>query len=303
MADMTDSPFCQVAKELSCPIVFREMISSEAIVRGSEKTMHMGAFAPVERPMIQQLFGGDPEIMAEATRRVDAAHDPDGFDINMGCPVYKIVSNFNGAALMNEPERAGAIVRAMKEATRKPVSVKIRLGWKDPTQCIDFIRVLEDAGADLVTIHGRTKAQAYSGIADWSAVGAAKSQVKIPVLVNGDIRDAETARAALHASGADGVMIARGALGNPWIFSELTSALHSETPFIPPTPEERIETVLHHARLHLAHYGERGIVTFRKHLAWYYKGQRGAKELREKLVRVTSFAELETLLRSQHALA
>lgn len=297
MADMTDSSFCQIVKRFPCPIVFREMISAEAITRGNEKSLGMGDFVEGERPIIQQLFGSDPAMMAEATRRIDAAYHPDGFDINMGCPVYKIVSNFNGAALMNEPERATAIIKAMKQATRVPVSVKIRLGWSDPRQCIDFVKVLEAAGADLITIHGRTKAQAYSGVADWKMIGEAKKQVKIPVLANGDITDAARAQRALSESGADGILIARGALGNPWIFAELAAALHGQGTFVPPTPSERASLVMDHATLHVGQYGERGMVTFRKHLSWYFKGWRGAKSLREQLVRVTTLAELDELLK------
>jgi len=296
MADMTDSSYCQIVKRLGNPIIFREMISAEAIFRGNLKSVKMGFFDASERPIIQQLFGSDPETMAKATKIIDEKYSPDGFDINMGCPVYKIVSNFNGAALMNDPERAAAIVHAMKAATKKPVSVKIRLGWKDPTQCIEFARVLEEAGADLITVHGRTKAQGYTGVADWKAVRAVKDSVKIPVLINGDITDSEKARQALEESGADGIMIGRGALGNPWIFPELEAGLISGKDFTAPTPEERVKIVLAHAELHLAEYGEKAITTFRKHLGWYFKGTRGAKQIRERLVRVNSYAELESLL-------
>jgi tRNA-dihydrouridine synthase len=156
--------------------------------------------------------------------------------------------------------------------------------------------VLEAAGADLITIHGRTKAQAYAGVADWKMVGEVKKAVKIPVLVNGDIVNGEKAKLALAQSGADGVLIARGALGNPWIFDELWAALHSGKEFREPTAAERAALVLDHARLHVAQYGERGIVTFRKHVSWYFKGRRGAKEFRERLVRITTLAELEGLL-------
>ncbi len=223
MADMTDAPFCTVVRSVNpegMPIMFREMVSSEAIVRENEKTLAMAAFEAVERPLIQQLFGADPATMARAAEIVMERFSPDGIDINMGCPVYKLTSNFNGAALMNEPQRAQEIVRAIKRAVNVPVSVKIRLGWKESTQGREFARYLEDAGADLITVHGRTKCQAYTGHADWNEIGEIKKQVKIPVLANGDVVDAPTAQQALLSSGCDGVMIARGALGIPWVFED-----------------------------------------------------------------------------------
>jgi len=295
MADMTDSPFCQIAKRFGCPIVFREMISAEAVVRESVKTMKMAGFDEVERPIIQQLFGSDPKSMGEATRRIDEAFSPDGFDINMGCPVYKIVSNFNGAALMNEPERAANIVKAMKSATTKPVSVKIRLGWNDPTQCLDFVKVLEQAGADLITIHGRTKAQAYSGSADWEMIGRAKKQTSVLVLANGDITNGETANLALSSSGADGVLIARGALGNPWVFKDIAAGLNGSA-WNSPTLSERIAIIIDHLRMHVAHYGPRSVTTFRKHLSYYLKGQPQVRDFRDEFMKASDIVTLEKLL-------
>ncbi|MEK9130670.1 MAG: tRNA dihydrouridine synthase DusB [Patescibacteria group bacterium] len=297
MADMTDSAFCRVVRDLSPPdlIVFREMVSSEAVVRGNEKTLGMTDIHPTERPLVQQIFGADPTTMAEAARLIEAEHHPDGFDINMGCPVYKIVHNFNGAALMKEPELATKIVKAMKLAITVPLSVKIRLGWSDPTQCLDFIKTLENAGADLVTIHGRTKSQGYSGKSDWAMIGEAKKQVSIPVLCNGDIHKPEDASKALSLSKCDGVMVARGALGNPWIFSQMFEVLAGQTP-TPVTMEKRLRVIRLHAKYHVEQYGERGIVSFRKHLTWYFKGLPGAKILREQLHNVSTLADLEKIL-------
>lgn len=293
MADMTDSAFCRVAKRFGAPVVVREMISAEAIVRSNAKTLGMAGFDEEERPIVQQIFGADPAVMAEATRRIDAAVAPDGFDINMGCPVYKIVSNFNGCALMREPVTARAIIQAMKAATAKSVSVKMRLGWSRPTEIIDFIKVAEDAGADLVTVHGRTKEQGYAGTADWAAVGRAKAQVKIPVLVNGDIRSAEDFVRALEISGADGAAVARGALGNPWIFRQISDRLAGR-PVSEPSDAERRTVILEHARLHEKLHGE--LTTFRKHLVWYFKGQRGAKAMRERMVKISTIEDLEAAL-------
>jgi tRNA-dihydrouridine synthase B len=296
MADMTDSAFCRVAKRRGAPVVFREMISAEGLVHGSEKSFRMGAFDAEERPIVQQLFGADPASMAEATRMIDSAYSPDGFDINMGCPVYKITSNFNGAALMKEPERAQAIIRAMRAATTKPVSVKLRLGWSRPDEVLEFIKVVEDAGAALVTIHGRTKEQGYSGVADWSAIGAAKQRVSIPVLCNGDVHSADVAPKALEVSGCDGLLIARGALGNPWVFKQIEDALAGRA-WSSPTMAERVSTVREHAQLHVAQYEKHAdLVTFRKHLVWYFKGLPGAKLFRDRLVKVATLAELDTIL-------
>jgi tRNA-dihydrouridine synthase B len=224
---------------------------------------------------------------------IDEAYSPDGFDINMGCPVYKITSNFNGAALMKDPERATAIIKAMKAVTTKPVSVKIRLGWSDPTECLEFIKVVEAAGAALVTIHGRTKEQGYSGVADWEMIGRARQQVKIPVLCNGDIHTADLAPKALEISGCDGLLIARGALGAPWRFREIRQALAGE-PITPVSDEERVATVRDHAILHFE--AEKTLVSFRKHLSWYFKGVRGAKEFRERFMAVKTVEDLSPIL-------
>lgn len=301
MADMTDSAFCRTVRFCNAAmsedrtIVFREMVSSEAVVRGNEKTLGMTEIHPDERPLVQQIFGSDPSVMAEAARRIEAEHHPEGFDINMGCPVYKIVHTFNGAALMKDPKLAAEIVRAVKAVITVPLSIKIRTGWSDARECFDFARVLEDAGADLITVHGRTKCQGYSGVSDWLRISEVKKQVSIPVLANGDIHRAHQVSEALKITGCDGVLIARGALGNPWFFAQTQAALSGE-----PVPEvsrgERIRVVLQHARWHVEQYGERGLVSFRKHLAWYFKGVPGAKELRQQLVRINTLAELTSLL-------
>lgn len=295
MADMTDTPFNLVCKAHGAPLIFKEMVSSEAVVRGNEKTIRMAMNEDGERPIIQQIFGSDPETMARAAAIIVERCGPDAIDINMGCPVNKLVSNFDGAALMKDPARAVEIVRAVKAVVSVPVSVKIRLGWSDDRECLDFSKRIEDAGADLVSVHGRTRAEGYSGSANWSRVGDVKAQLSIPVLVNGDIRCADDAKSALKASNADGMLIGRGALGNPWIFEAL-NATFFERSFSPPSREERIAEVLRHARLHIARYGERGIVSFRKHLAYYFKGEAGNKELRSALVRVSSLQELKEVL-------
>lgn len=303
MADMTDSAFCQVVRSIGgADVVFREMVSSEALVRENEKTIGMTDFVEAERPIVQQIFGSDPAIMARAAEIVMEHANPEGIDINMGCPVYKITSNFNGCALMKEPERAAEIIREMKKIMGDtPLSVKIRLGWSDPDDFKNFIPVIEAAGANLITVHGRTKAQGYSGVSDWKRIAEAKKIATVPLLANGDIHEPYQVIEALEVTGADGVLIARGALGNPWFFSQTQKLMNGETNILIPL-EERVRVVLEHARLHVAQYGERGIVSFRKHLSWYFKTSRigfeieGIKYVREKLVRVNTFDELKNIL-------
>jgi tRNA-dihydrouridine synthase B len=300
MADMTDSAFCQIVRQIGgADIVYREMVSAEALIRENAKTLGMTDFVPAERPIVQQIFGSEPLVMARAASIVMEHANPEGLDINMGCPVYKITSNFNGCALMKDPERAAAIVREMRSAIgdRVPISVKIRLGWSDPDDFKKFIPVIEDAGASLITIHGRTKAQGYSGKSDWARIAEAKKIARVPLLANGDIHEPHQVADVLGVTNADGVLIARGALGNPWFFQLANQGIKTVS------LEERVKIVLEHARLHVAEYGERGIVSFRKHLSWYFKGSRiglevtGIKEVREKLVRVNSLTELEEILK------
>jgi len=297
MADMTDSEFCLIAKRFGARIVFREMVSSEAVVRGNEKTLDMTAFEEEERPLIQQIFGADPDVMAEAARSVEERFRPDGIDINMGCPVYKITSNFNGAALMKDAKLASEIVRKMKAAITVPLSVKIRLGWSDPRECLDFAPAMEAAGADLLTVHGRTKAQGYSGVADWAMVGEVKKRVSIPVLVNGDIHSPETAKPAMEASGADGALIARGALGNPWILKQIEELLSEGKVLTEIDWATRVRTVIDHTKLMISRHGaERGVVLMRKHYAWYFKGGHDSKQIRMALNAATSLADVEGIL-------
>ncbi len=297
MADMTDSSFCQIVRTIGgAHVVYREMVSSEAIVRENDKTLGMTDFVEGERPIVQQIFGSDPLIMAKAAAIVMEHASPEGIDINMGCPVYKITSNFNGCALMKDPKRATEIIREMKRAIGDtPLSVKIRLGWSDPDDFKKFIPVIEAAGADLITVHGRTKAQGYSGVSDWARIAEAKAIATVPLLANGDIHEWFQVNEALGVTGADGVLIARGALGNPWFFRQYIDQ-NGEISL-----EERIRVVLEHARLHILQYGERGMVTFRKHLAWYFKSSRlggeisGIKEWRMKLMQVNTISDLQPL--------
>ena len=290
MADYTDSPFCRICREEAGSgfVVFREMVSSEALVRNNEKTLRMCEFVEEERPIVIQIFGGVAKVISEAVQIVDSKFKPDGIDINMGCPVPKIAGKANaGAALMKNYKLAMEILQKTKKNNPDIfLSVKTRLGWTDKNDILEFAPKLEEAGAQMLTIHGRTKKDGYSGVADWEMIGKVKKIVNIPVIANGDITSKRDIDSCLSVSKADGVMIGRGALGNPWIFGN-----------VEPTEKQKIETILKHARYHLEHYNTNSLVTFRKHLLYYFKGEKGVKEMRKKLVKVSNYDELKTILR------
>jgi nifR3 family TIM-barrel protein len=301
MADHTDSAFCRVVKGLApSAVVFREMVSSEAVVRGNEKTWGiclgarpgLGGTSWEDHPFIQQIFGGDPEIMARAAKLIEEKCQPDGIDINMGCPAKKIISNFNGAALMKEPEKAAAIVRAVKAVVKVPVSIKMRLGWSKPDEVLTFAPLMEKAGADLISVHGRTRKQEYGGKADWEMIARVKKAVSIPVLGNGDIKMVEDALEALK-TGVDGLLIGRGALGNPWIFRDIEDALTGRAPQ-PVTPEERARIIRLHAKFHLEQ--DENLLGFRKHLVWYFHGTPGAAALRNKISKLVTMNDLSQII-------
>jgi tRNA-dihydrouridine synthase B len=298
MADYTDQPFCLLCREIAGNdfAIYREMVSSEAIVRGNEKTLKMCELDRREHPVILQIFGDKPATMARAAKIIAERFRPDGIDINMGCPVPKVAQKTkSGVALMRYPDLAVEIVKAIKaENLGVPLSAKTRLGWGDDKEILVFSARLEDAGIDRIAIHGRTKTQGYSGVANWQRIAEVKKILTIPVIANGDVRSHADIKKCLAITGADGVMIGRAALGNPWVLSMNNEQI---------TISKLVKTVLRHAELHLAHYGERGIVTFRKHLAWYFHGERAVgisdvKKIRAELVRVSSLDELKSILAS-----
>ena len=291
-------------------VVFREMVSAEALVRGNEKTLKMCEFEKIERPIVLQIFGSKPSQIAKAVEIVVDKFKPDGIDINMGCPVPKIAGKSDsGAALMKDHERAIKIVKEVKAILPKEItlSVKTRLGWSNPEDILEFAPKLEKAGVDFITVHGRTKMQGYSGKANWEMISRVKKIISIPLIVNGDVNSKEDISECLKITGADGVMIGRGALGNPWIFMKGGFKTPSNLPLnegegdCEVSMKERVETVLGHARLHLERYGEKSMVTFRKHLLQYFKGNLGienSKNLRVRLAQVKDIKELEEVLSS-----
>ncbi|MBD3311449.1 MAG: tRNA dihydrouridine synthase DusB [Candidatus Magasanikbacteria bacterium] len=297
MADMTDAPFCTVCREVAGNdfIIYREMVSSEAIVRENEKTLKMCKISNKERPIIQQVFGSEPKVITESAKIIMDRFSPDGIDINMGCPVPKIAKKgLAGAALLKDHNRAVSIIKSLKRADLGvEISVKTRLGWSDKAEILKFAPKLQEAGADLICIHGRTRKQGFQGQSDWKQIGKVKNILSIPVIANGDIKNNFDMEECIRQSGVDGIMIGRGALGNPWIFLEGERQISSD---------QKINVILRHGELHEKHYGEGSLISFRKHLLWYFKanrmpGIRNIKKIRSELVKVRSRKDLEIILR------
>lgn len=297
MAGVTDLAFRRLCKEQGAGLLCMEMISAKAISYKNKNTRALMEIDPVEHPISMQLFGSEPELMAEVAKEIE--EEPfDILDINMGCPVPKVVRNGEGSALMKNPKLVYEIVSAMVKAIDKPVTVKIRKGFDDSCiNAVEIAKIVEEAGAAAVAVHGRTREQYYSGQADWDIIRQVKEAVSIPVIGNGDVTSPQKAEELVKQTGCDGIMIARGAQGNPWIFSEMIT--YEETGTLPERPgkEEVRDMMLRHARLQLKYKGEFiGIREMRKHVAWYTKGLKGSAKLREEINRVESYQELEELL-------
>jgi GTP-binding protein HflX len=282
MAGVTDQAYRLIAKEMGCTLVFTEMISDKALVYGNEKTRGMLRISNVERPIAVQFFGSDPKIMARAARLIEELASPEIIDINMGCPTLKIVRNGEGAALMRNVPLARDIVESVASAVSIPVSVKMRTGWsREQINAVELAEAVEAAGASLVTVHGRTRDQFYSGNADWNIIKDVKEAVSIPVIGNGDIRSPQDAKRMLVETGCDGVMIGRAALGNPWLIRDTVALLSTGTEPPPPTYEERVTVALRHLDMLIQLVGEQGaVLKMRKHAAWYVRGIPGAAAAR-----------------------
>ena len=297
MAGVTDLPFRVLCKEQGAGLLCMEMVSAKAILYNNKNTESLLEIHPDEQPVSLQFFGSDPKIMSEMAKRVEE-RPFDIMDINMGCPVPKVVRNGEGSALMKNPKLVYEIVSAMVKAIDKPVTVKIRKGFDDSCiNAVEIAKIIEEAGAAAVAVHGRTREQYYSGQADWDIIRQVKEAVSIPVIGNGDVTSPQKAEELVKQTGCDGIMIARGAQGNPWIFSEMIT--YEETGVLPERPslEEIRDMMLRHARLQLKYKGEFiGIREMRKHVAWYTKGLKVSANLREEINRVESYQELEELL-------
>lgn len=298
MAGVTDLPFRLLCKEMGCGLVYSEMVSAKGILYENRNTTELLRIAAEERPTAVQLFGSDPEILGAMAQKIEPL-PIDIIDVNMGCPAPKIVKNGEGSALTKTPELVGKIVRALAEAQKKPVTIKIRKGFDDAhLNAAEIARIVEANGAAAIAVHGRTREQYYSGKADWACIREVKKAVQIPVIGNGDVFTPQDAGRLLETTGCDAVMIGRGAQGNPWIFRRTLHYLQTGELLPEPTAEERVEKALRHARMLIAYKGEyTGIREMRKHTAWYMKGLPGAAELRGRLNAAENMADMEELLR------
>ena len=297
MAGVTDLPFRLLCKEQGAGLLCMEMVSAKAILYKNRNTQALLTIDPRENPVSLQLFGSDPDIIAEIAHQIED-RPFDILDLNMGCPVPKIVNNGEGSALMKNPKLAGEIIEKTVKAIKKPVTVKIRKGFDDDhINAVEMAKIAEASGAAAVAVHGRTREQFYSGKADWDIIRQVKEAVKIPVIGNGDLLTAEDVIAMEEQTGCDGFMIARGAQGNPWIFREVKAALSGQPIPERPTEEEVISMLLRHAQLSVQYKGEKmGIREMRKHTAWYTTGMHGSSTLRNKVNQVETFDALQELL-------
>ena len=297
MAGVTDLAFRQICREHGAGLTVTEMASAKALEYGDKKTPRLLRLAPGEHPASAQIFGSDPACMARSAKRALELSGCDIIDINMGCPAPKIVGNGDGSALMKSPDLAARIVAAVKQAVPVPVTVKFRMGWDaQSVNCVEFARLCERAGADMVAVHGRTRSQQYGGTANWDIIRAVKEAVSIPVAANGDVFAPQDVPRILAHTCADFVMIGRGSLGDPWIFERAHALM--QTGVLPPLPPfaERIDTAVRQIELAVADKGERvALLEARKHVNWYLKGVSHVRDFKKRISALTRLDELYAL--------
>lgn len=296
MAGVTDLPFRLLCKENGCGYLYTEMVSAKAILYNNKNTEALLNVTEGENPIAVQLFGSDPQIMADMAKRLEE-RPFDVIDVNMGCPVPKVVNNGEGSALMKDSVLVGKIVEAMANAINKPVTVKIRAGFNSQSiNAPEIARIVQESGGAAVAVHGRTREQYYSGKADWDVIARVKANVSIPVIGNGDILTGQDAVDMMKQTGCDGVMIGRGARGNPWIFNQINEYLSSGKEMVPPDITEIRDMILRHAKMLVEVKGEyTGIREMRKHFAWYTAGMKHASGLRNEVNHVEHMEQLEAL--------
>lgn len=297
MAGVTDMPFRRLCKEQGAGLICMEMVSAKAISYHNKNTEALMEIDAGEHPVSMQLFGSEPELMAEVAKSIEE-RPFDILDINMGCPVPKVVNNGDGSALLKDPELIGRIVKSVSSAIKKPLTVKVRIGFENvPVDIVDIAKRAEDAGAAAIAVHGRTRQQYYSGKADWETIRRVKAAVTIPVIGNGDVDSPQKAKEMICQTGCDAVMIGRAVQGNPWIFRELNHYFATGEELPRPTAAEIREMILRHARAQIDLKGEfTGIREMRKHVAWYTAGMRHSAGLRRESNTIASYEELERLL-------
>ena len=274
MAGVTDTAYRIIAHDMGCPLCYAEMVSSQGIHFKNERTLSMLQSEPAERPLAMQIFAASPEMATEAAAYVEELGTADILDFNMGCPAPKIVKNGEGSALMRDPERATAILTAIRKAVKMPLSVKMRIGWDESSiNVVDLAKRAEAAGVDAITVHGRTREQFYRGHADWEKIGEVRRAVSIPVIANGDVRTYDDLDRIREVTGCEAVMVGRAAQGNPWIFRQLTHYLRTGERLPGPTMRERAEVIVRHLDLLLKYKGDYvGPREMRKHATWYTRG-------------------------------
>lgn len=297
MAGITDKAFRLIAREHGCGLVYTEMVSAKALTYKNIKTKALLDIQGEEQPIAVQLFGSDPEVMVEGAR-IAVGEGAAIIDVNMGCPVPKVVRCGEGSALLGNPQLAKEIVRAMTGAVSVPVTVKMRIGWdQEKIIAVDFAKRMEEAGAKALAVHGRTREQYYGGKADWKVMGEVKRAVSIPVIGSGDVWKPQDAARMLEEIGCDAVMLGRGVLGNPWLISATMQYLEQGVETLPPSPYEKIKGAIRHLDLVINEKGEEmGVREMRKHLAWYLKGQPRTASLKEAIFRARERAEVVMIL-------
>ena len=296
MAGVADRAFRELCMSYGAAYVISEMVSSKGLTMQDKKSKELLYLSDAERPAGAQIFGDDPEIMAKAALKA-MEFSPDFIDINMGCPAPKIAGNGGGSALLKNPKLIGKIVEKVVEVSPVPVTAKIRIGWDENSiNAVEIAKRIEAAGADAITVHGRTKAQMYAPPVSLGEIARVKKAVSIPVIGNGDIVDGKSAKRMLDETGCDFLMVGRGALGNPWIFQCINAYLNNEAEFIEPTLEEKMNVMLRHISTLCEYKGVRvGMREARKHAAWYIKGIRGAASFRQEIGRLSTMDELQAL--------